>query len=203
MCGNALRCIARYVREEKLTPKKELLLETGAGPRQVKISSKLIEVDMDEPRMKGKEIPVNLSGRIVNRPLKIDTKDFRITCLSLGTPHCVVFQEAIDTFPVTRFGPLFENHSVFPQRVNISFVNVIGKKEIHTRVWERGVGETAGCSSAASAALVASVLNGFADRSVTVHMPGGKIEVDWNAKDNHIILRGPAEKIFTGEFLLP
>lgn len=202
MCGNGIRCLARYIKEVGLSSRKELNIETLGGLRKVKHMGKLIEVDMGEPIMKGKDIPVNLSGRVVNRPLKTDIKDFRITCLSMGNPHCVTFHEDLQNLDVERFGPMLENHHIFPRRANISFVNVVGKNEIHMRVWERGTGETLACGTAASAATVASVLNGFTERKVTVTLPGGKLEIEWSQKDNHVYLRGPAETVFKGEIIV-
>ncbi len=202
MCGNGIRCVARYIKDRKISTKKELVLETLAGPRTVKHAGKLIEVDMGEPIMKGKEIPVNLSGRVVNRPLKTEAKDFRITCLSMGNPHCITFHEHLDELEVKRFGPLLETYSVFPKRANISFVNVVSKNEIQMRVWERGTGETLGCGTAACAAAVGSVLNGFTDRKVTVALPGGKLQIEWSTKDNHVYMKGPAETVFTGEIVI-
>ncbi len=199
MCGNGIRCVARYIKDAKLSAKKEICLETSAGPRTVKHKGKLIEVDMGEPIMKGKEIPVNLSGRVVNRPLKTENKEFRITCLSMGNPHCITFHENLDELAVDKYGPLLETYSTFPKKANISFVNVMSKKEIHMRVWERGTGETLGCGTAACASAVASVLNGFTDRKVTIVLPGGKLEVEWSTKDNHVYMRGPAEPVFKGE----
>jgi len=199
MCGNGIRCIARYIKDAGLSTKKELAIETLAGIKTVKHMGKLLEVDMGEPVMKGKDIPVNLSGRIINRPLKTETKEFRITCLSMGNPHCVTFYENLENVPVERFGPLLETYNIFPRRVNVSFVNVVSKSEIQMRVWERGAGETLGCGTAACASTVASVLNGFTDRAVTVGLPGGKLEIEWDAKDNHVYMRGPAETVFKGE----
>lgn len=202
MCGNGIRCLARYVKDSGLSSKKQLRIETAAGIKDVVFKGKSIEVDMGEPRMKGKEIPVNLSGRVINRPLKFETKEFRITCLNVGNPHCVIFQENLDEFEVDRYGHVIENHHAFPKRINVSFVNVLSRNEIHMRTWERGVGETLGCGSAACAAAVASVLNGFTGRKVNVQQPGGKLEVEWNRKDNHIIMRGPADMVFKGEVQL-
>lgn len=202
MCGNGIRCLARYVKDEGLSEKKELVIETGAGLRRVKHAGKQIEVNMGEPIMKGRDIPVNLSGRVVNRPLKTESKEFRITCLSMGNPHCITFHEDIENLPVDKFGPLLETYSIFPKRANISFVNVISKNEIQMRVWERGSGETLGCGTAACAVAVASVLNGFTDRKVTASLPGGKLEIEWSTKDNCVYMRGPAETIFRGEIEL-
>ena len=202
MCGNGIRCVARYVKEWGLTQKKHLVFETNSGLKPITIRGKMIDVDMGEPRMKGKEIPVNLSGRVINRPLKLEAKDFRITCLNVGNPHCIIFQEDLDEFDITRFGPMIEHHHVFPKRANVSFVNVMSRTEVHMRVWERGVGETMGCGTGACAATVASVLNGFTGRKVVVHLPGGKLEVEWNRKDNHILMSGPAEVVFVGEIAI-
>ncbi|MFH0800277.1 MAG: diaminopimelate epimerase [Pseudomonadota bacterium] len=202
MCGNGIRCLARYIKDAGISSKKELNIATPAGPRIVRHMGKVMDVDMGEPIMKGKDIPVNLSGRIVNRPLKTEVKEFRITCLSMGNPHCVTFHEDLQAVPVERLGPLLENHSIFPKRVNVSFVNVISRSEIHMRVWERGAGETLACGTAACASAVASVLNGFTDRKMTVVPPGGKLEVEWSTKDNHVHMRGPAEMIFKGEIVV-
>lgn len=202
MCGNGVRSLARYIRDAKLTKKKELDIETKSGVHRVKVKAKTIDVDMGEPKLRGKEIPVNLSGRIINRPIKLETKDFRITCLSMGNPHCIIFHENLETLDLQKYGPQLETHNVFPKKCNISFVNVKEAKLIEMRVWERGVGETQACGTAACAALVASVLNNFTDRSATVAMPGGKVTVNWDKKSNHVWLAGPARIIFEGTYKL-
>lgn len=202
MCGNGIRCLGRYIKEANYTQKRELAVETLAGRRIVKVTSKNVQVDLGEPKLKGKDIPAHLSGRIINRPLKIESRDLRVTCLSLGNPHCVIFQENLDAFDVGRFGPLLENHHLFPHRINVSFVNVLSAHEIKMRVWERGVGETMACGTAAGATLVASVLNGFTDRKVKVELPGGKLDVEWQRASNTVLLSGPAERIYDGVFYL-
>ncbi|MFH1654001.1 MAG: diaminopimelate epimerase [Pseudomonadota bacterium] len=202
MCGNGIRGLARYINDHKLSTKKLLNIETASGIKPLKIKGKNIEVDLGEPLMRGEDVPVNFSGRVVNRPLKIENKDFRITCLSVGNPHCIIFQDDLKSFDVCKFGPMIEASSIFPKKANISFVNVFGKNEIQIRVWERGVGESLGCGTAASAATIAGVLNGFTDRKVTVHFPGGKLEVTWDQKTNHVHLKGPAETVFSGEITL-
>ncbi len=200
MCGNGLRCLARFIRDKKFSSKKELTIETLAGIRKTRfVGTHSIEADMGEPKMKGKEIPVNLSGRVINRPVRIESKEFRITCLSMGNPHCVVFQENLDSFELNKFGPLLEGYSIFPKKANVSFVNIFSKSDLQMRIWERGVGETKSCGTAACAATVAAVLNGFSERKTTVKQPGGKLTVDWSRKDNHLYLRGPVEIVFTGE----
>lgn len=202
MCGNGIRCLARYIKDAGISSKKELLIDTAGGPRKVKHVGKFVEVDMGEPVMKGKDIPVNLSGRIINRPLKTEMKEFRITCLSMGNPHCVTFHENLHDLAVEKYGPMLEHHSIFPKRVNVSFVNVVSKNEIQMRVWERGAGETMACGTAACASAVASVLNGFTDRKMIVNPPGGKLEIEWDAKDNHVYMRGPTEMVFKGEIVI-
>lgn len=202
MCGNGIRCLGRYIKEAKYTTKREITIETLAGIRQVKVTSKAVFVDLGEPKLKGKEIPANLSGRIINRPLKIESRDFRITCLSLGNPHCIIFQENLDNFDIKRFGPLLENHHLFPSRINVSFVNVTSTHELKMRVWERGVGETMACGTAAAAALVASVLNGFTDRKAKVDLAGGRLDVEWRRDSNSVLLSGPADIVYEGAYRL-
>lgn len=200
MCGNGIRCAAKFLIENGLTKKKEIQFETLAGIKKVKALGKhSFQADMGEPIMKGKDIPINLSGRIINRPLKTDQKEFRITGLSMGNPHCVIFVENLENYPVEKFGPHLENYHTFPKRTNVEFVNVISQKEIAMRVWERGAGETEGCGTGACAAVVASVLNGFTDREVTVDQKGGKVEVNWDKKSNHVFLTGTAEILYRGE----
>jgi len=199
MCGNGIRCLANYIKHAKISQKKEFQIETLAGIRPVKFIGKSVEVNMGEPIMKGKEIPVNLSGRVVNRPIKVDSKEFRITCISMGNPHCIIFNDDLDNFDIDRFGPQIETAPTFPKKTNVSFVNVLSKKEIHIRVWERGSGETLSCGTAACASAIASVLNSYTDRKVTAHLPGGKIDIDWRTKDNHVYMKGPADIVYFGE----
>lgn len=200
MCGNGIRCLGRYIREKKYTQKREMQIETLAGIRLVKVTSKSVMVNLGNPKLKGKEIPCNLSGRIINRPLKIESKEFRITCLSLGNPHCVIFQENLENIDLEKFGPLLENYHLFPQRTNVSFANVTTPHELRVRVWERGVGETLSCGTAAAAVLIASVLNGFTDRSAKVYLPGGKLDVEWDRESNDVWISGPAELVFEGVY---
>lgn len=201
-CGNGLRAGMKLLQYLKFTTAKQLSFETLGGIKIVKSLGKNFKVDMADPLMKGKDIPVNLSGRIVNRPLKIDSREFRITCLSVGNPHCIIFSEDVDNYPLDSVGPLLENYSIFPNRVNVEVVQIVSREHIKMRVWERGVGETEGCGSGACAAAVASVLNGFTGRKVTVDQAGGKLLVDWDVDTSHIFLTGPAEISFIGEIEL-
>jgi diaminopimelate epimerase len=200
MCGNGIRCVGRYVATSGLTRKKEFTIETLAGIKTLKGTSKTFTVDMGEPKMKGKEIPVNLSGRIINRPLKMESKEFRITCLSMGNPHAVIFMEDLANFQVSKFGPMIETFHIFPRKTNVEFANAISDKEIQMRVWERGTGETDGCGTGACAVALAGVLNGHTGRHVTISQPGGKVEVHWDKDNNHVYMSGPAETLYTGTF---
>lgn len=203
MCGNGIRCAAKYILENRLSQKRELVIETPAGLKTVKCLGKhSFQVNMGEPIMKGKDIPVTLSGRIINRPLKTELKEFRITCLSMGNPHCVIFVEDLDNYPVEKFGPYLENYHSFPKRTNVEFVHVVSDGEIRMRVWERGVGETDGCGTGACAAAVASVLNGFTGREVTVSQKGGKVDINWDKKSGHVIMTGIAEIVYKGEIVI-
>src|SRR3989338_1280028 len=200
MCGNGLRALTRYVNERKISTKKTLTVETKKGVHEAQILSKnRIRVDMGPPFLKGQEVPVNLRGRIINRPFKIEGREFRITCVSIGNPHCVIFVDNLAHCPVTTYGPLIENHSIFPKRTNVEFVEIHNKNHVTARVWERGAGETLACGSGACAINVAGVLNGFTERKLTVKLKGGTLELEWNRDSNHIFMTGPAQITFEGE----
>jgi diaminopimelate epimerase len=200
MCGNGLRCLAKFVRDEKLTTKKEVSIETKSGIQTAEIVSvNRVTVDMGEPILRGKEIPVNLSGRVINRPLRVEGHEFRVTCVSVGNPHCVIFVEDLAKVNLAKYGPLIEKHNLFPKRVNVEFVRVNSAREIEMRVWERGAGETLACGSGACAAAVASVLNGFTDRTLNVKLAGGMLHIEWDKESGHLFMTGPAEVVFRGE----
>ncbi len=203
MCGNGIRCAAKFLMEDKFTQKREIKFETLAGIKTVKCLGKhSFQVNMGEPIMKGKDIPVNLSGRIINRPLKTDLREFRITCLSMGNPHCVIFVDDVENYNVEKYGPYLETYHSFPRRTNVEFVQIVSPSEIKMRVWERGAGETDGCGTGACAAAVAGVLNGFSSREVTVSQRGGKVSINWEKENNSIILTGTCEMIFKGEIVI-
>lgn len=200
MCGNGLRCLAKFVRDEKLTTKREIRIETASGIQTAQVlSASRVLIDMGVPVLKSKEIPVNLSGRVINRPIRVEGKELRATCLSVGNPHCVIFTEDLEKYPVEKIGPVIENHNLFPQKTNVEFVKVISAREISMRVWERGAGETLACGSGACAAAVASVLNGFTGRKVDVKLKGGILQIEWDRKSGHLFMTGPAETVFKGE----
>jgi len=202
MCGNGIRCLARYIWDKGIKD-GDLRIETLAGIRSIKKVKSLIEVDMGEPMLKAEEIPVEDSklkdqDTVINYPFVINGKRFRITCVSMGNPHTVIVVDDVRTFPVERYGPLIENHKVFPERTNVEFIQVTDRDNIIMRVWERGVGETMACGTGASAVTVASSLLGLTCRRVTVHLTGGRLRIEWSKKDNHVYMRGEAVEVFEG-----
>ena len=206
MCGNGIRGFAKYVYDHGLTKKKQLTIETLAGmikPRIVKEKSgkaSLIKVDMGEPKLNPDDIPVVWKNdKLINEQLKLDDRLVRITCVSIGNPHCVVFIDSMD-YPVKEVGKKIETHEIFPKKSNVEFVQVLNDKEINMRVWERGSGETLACGTGASASVVACVLNKKTSRNVTVHLKGGDLQIEWNEKDSHVYMTGPAVEVFTGDY---
>ncbi|MBI2343813.1 MAG: diaminopimelate epimerase [Deltaproteobacteria bacterium] len=198
MCGNGIRAIAKYIFDNNLSRKKIIPFETKGGMRTVQQRGKHYVVNMGEPAVKGKEIGINLNGRVINRPLKMEGREFRITCCGLGNPHCVIFIERPKEFPVIKYGPMIETYHAFPRRINVEFAEVLSNTEIDMRVWERGTGETFGCGTGACATVIAAVLNGLTDREVSVNMPGGKVNVTWDRTSNEVTLAGPAQQLFSG-----
>lgn len=198
MCGNGIRCVGKYIFDNGLSSKRVVSIETLGGVREVKAHASQYRVDMGEPKLKGKEIPVHLNGRIINRPLKLEGREFRVTCLSVGNPHCVIFVDDPASFPVEKYGPLIENFHIFPRRTNVEFARAGTRDEVELRVWERGTGETDGCGTGACATGVAAVLNGLAERKMAINQQGGKVTVEWERDSNHVFLQGPAQVQFTG-----
>lgn len=207
MCGNVTRCIARYVFEYGLTNKKRITLETKAGiikPELIFVDDVLstIRVDMGEPRLKRGEIPMagNANEQIINEVLLVDGVEYRITCVSMGNPHCILFVDDITSIDLCSLGPKIETHAVFPKKTNVEFVQVLSKQSLRMRVWERGAGITMACGTGTCATLVAAVLNGKTDRQATVELDGGELLVEWGL-DNHIYMSGPAVEVFRGQYL--
>jgi len=207
MCGNAIRCIGKYVYERGMTDKTELTLATKGGIRQLWLtldqgSVSRVKVDMGTPEFNPRRIGVDLPGEMVLRHrLQILGQTVFVTCVNMGNPHCVVFVRDPEIVDVATQGPMLENHPLFPRRTNVEFVRIIRRDILQMRVWERGVGETLGCGTGASAAIVASVLCGLSDRTAQVKLPGGNLELCWNAEDNHVYQTGPAVFVFDGEWL--
>jgi len=207
MCGNGLRGFARYVYEHGLTTKTDLQIETGAGIIRPSLTVedgrvKLVRVDMGEPRLARRQIPMlgePAEEPVVSEHLAVAGLQLTVTCVSMGNPHCVVFVEDVAQYPVTEIGPAVENHSAFPRRTNVEFVQVLDRGHVRLRVWERGSGETLACGTGASGTCVAGVLNDLTDRRIEAKLLGGELELEW-AENNHVFLTGPATEVFHGEF---
>ncbi|MBI4681321.1 MAG: diaminopimelate epimerase [Nitrospirae bacterium] len=213
MCGNGIRCLGKYIWDKNLktqyavrSTQKHLAIETLAGIIHLQKTGKLIKVDMGEPILEPEKIPINQSSElkkknaspIINYPLKIKGKTFKITCVSMGNPHAITVVKDVHSVPLIHYGPIIENYRFFPNRTNVEFIQILNRKNIRMRVWERGAGETMACGTGASAAGVASALLGLTERKVTVHLPGGKLLIEWSKKNNHVYMTGPAVKVFEG-----
>lgn len=214
MCGNGIRCVAKYVYDHGLTDKTTITVNTLSGIKTLKLTVEdgkvsKVRVDMGEPELIPAQVPVKASvlgwaddrrEAIVAEPLEIKGRSYDITCVSMGNPHCITFiEEDVRDFPLEAVGPLFEKHELFPERVNTEFINVIDKDHLRMRVWERGSGETLACGTGACAVAVASYLNGFTGRSVDIELLGGHLEVVYDEKTNHVFMTGPATEVFSGE----
>ncbi|MGH7962082.1 MAG: diaminopimelate epimerase [Candidatus Binatia bacterium] len=204
MCGNGIRCVGKYVYDHGLARVNPLTVDTDAGLKTLflelqndKVSR--VTVDMGEPILDGPRIPVAASGQIIDQPLEVNGTSYRVTCVSMGNPHCVTFVDAVEPLELEKIGPKFEHHPFFPKRVNTEFTQVGSPTALHMRVWERGSGETWACGTGACAAAVAAMLNHKAERRVTVHLRGGDLEVEWRAEDNRVYMTGPATEVFAGE----
>jgi diaminopimelate epimerase len=208
MCGNGIRCFARYAYEAGIVQQAEFTVETLAGiikPLLVFKGEKVaaVRVDMGEPRLERSQIPVNGEGSpVINEPLTIEGTSWQGTCVSMGNPHCVFFVSDVMQAPVTTVGPAVEHNPLFPRRTNVEFIEVLSPTELRMRVWERGAGETMACGTGACAATVAAVLTGRSERRVTVHLAAGDLQVEWSPDDNHVYMTGPAEEVFRGVFPL-
>ncbi|WP_027414530.1 diaminopimelate epimerase [Aneurinibacillus terranovensis] len=202
-CGNAIRCVAKYIYDYQLAVKDTLSIETLAGVQHVRLTVEngravKIRVDMGEPILKGANIPLTVDAdQVVNHPIAVEDSTFSFTGVSMGNPHAVIFVENAVTFDVEKWGPLFETHSMFPRKANIEFVSVRSPEEIDMRVWERGCGQTLACGTGACATLVAGALTGRTKRHAVVHLKGGDLDIEW-ASDGHVYMTGPAEEVFTG-----
>jgi diaminopimelate epimerase len=201
MCGNGIRCFAKYCYENNISKKDELTVETLAGIKRTWLTVEdntviSVMVDMGTPTLDRSNIPMLGRGTCVNEDLQINGEKYKVTCLSVGNPHCVIFVDALDDFPVERVGPKIENHSLFPKRTNVGFAQVLNRSELKVRVWERGCGETLACGTGACAAVTAGNLLQKVGSKVTVHLVGGDLEVKY---EKRLFLSGPAEKVFEGK----
>lgn len=209
MCGNASRCIGKYVYDKGLTDKTDITLETKSGIKKLHLNPengkvKTVEVDMGEAILKPRDIPMNADGdSFVNKQVAVDGKEQNITAVSMGNPHAVIFTVSIDKLDLEKIGPSYENHPLFPERVNTEFCEVIDSRTLKMRVWERGSGETWACGTGACATAVAAVLNGFCkrDEEITLKLRGGDLKITYRS-DNHVIMCGEAETVFEGEINL-
>ena len=206
MCGNGIRCVAKYVYDHELTSQTTITVETGAG---IKTLDLLVEngkvtqvtVDMGEPILAPEEIPVIAEGmRVVDEPILVDGKEWRMTCVSMGNPHAVVFVDDVANLELEKYGPDFENHTRFPKRTNTEFVQVHSRTEASMRVWERGSAETWACGTGTCASVMACILNGYTDNKVLVHLRGGDLVIEYNPDNNHIYMTGPATEVFQGVY---
>lgn len=205
MCGNGIRCVAKYAYDHGIVSKTEITAETGAGILTLQLfpnaenKVERVRVNMGPPRLSREEIPMNGTpvAQVVSEELTVLDKTFKITCVSMGNPHCIIYVDDVDNFPVTTYGPLIENHQLFPRRTNVEFIQVISRTEVKQRTWERGAGETLACGTGASAVCVAGVLNNLTDRKILNHLAGGDLELEW-VENGPVFMTGPATEVFSG-----
>jgi diaminopimelate epimerase len=208
MCGNAIRCVAKYLYERGGIKKEVMHIETRAGvmvPRLVLENGRVaaVRVDMGIPRLERQDIPmIGPPGQVINEPLVLEGQAFHVTAVSMGNPHCVLFVPDVERVDLHGLGPKLEKHPLFPRKTNVEFVQVLNRGEVRVRVWERGAGPTLACGTGACATVVAGVLNNYTDREVKVHLPGGTLLIEWK-EDDHLYMTGPAEEVFCGQIPCP
>ena len=210
MCGNGIRCVAKYVFDNGLTDKTSVSIESMGAVKYIDLTVENGEavsarVDMGKPVLTPSLIPVISGGEsVIDKPITVDGREYKMTCVSMGNPHAVVFIDTpVKEFELEKTGRLFENNPVFPDRTNTEFINVKDRKNLDMRVWERGSGETLACGTGACASAVAAILNGFCDNEVTVHLLGGDLKIEWSGDVNDsVFMTGPATTVFTGEINL-
>ncbi len=206
MCGNGIRCVAKYVYDKGLTDREQISIVSFGNVKYVDLYVddglvRSVKVNMGAPVLEAKKVPVKSAmERSVDEPITVKGKEYRMTCVSMGNPHAVVFMENIAELDIASIGPLFENHEVFPNRTNTEFVEVVDRTHVNMRVWERGTGETLACGTGCCATVAACVLNGLTEDEVTVRVLGGEIDIRWDRNKNLIYMTGPAETVFEGEF---
>lgn len=220
MCGNGIRCVAKYVYDYGLTDKTQISVETLGGIKYLDLTVDdgkvaLVKVDMGAPELQADKIPILMDGyeagrgevgTVVDAPIEVEGKVYHMTGVSMGNPHDVIYlgeTEELKDLEIEKIGPKFENHKRFPKRINTEFVKVLDRNTVEMRVWERGSGETLACGTGACAVAVASILNGFTDRQVTVKLLGGDLKIQWEKESGHIFMTGPATVVFDGEIELP
>ena len=203
MCGNGIRGLAKFVLDRGLVRADPLRVETDAGVKTIRVRTdngrvRSVTVDMGAPVWDGRQIPVDADGEVIERPLEVAGRTYRVTCVSMGNPHCVVFLDDVAGLPLAELGPRFERHPFFPRGVNTEFIRVVSRERLEMRVWERGAGETMACGTGACGAAVAAARTGRSARQVIVALPGGELEIDWRA-DDHVLMTGDAVDVFAGE----
>lgn len=204
MCGNGIRCLAKYVADRGLHRGDELAVETRAGLKRLRLFRDeggrvdRVQVDMGEPALAAADVPVRSDGDPLHEPLEVEGMRLEGACLSMGNPHCVIFVDDVAAVPLERLGPAVEASPKFPARVNAEFAQVLSPGEIRARVWERGSGPTLACGTGACAVVVAGALRGLTERRAAVHLPGGTLEIEWSEADGHVLMTGPVEEVFEG-----
>lgn len=205
MCGNGIRCVAKYMYDYGITDKTNISVETKSGIKYLDLTLKngkvdTVKVNMGAPILKASEIPViSEKEQVISEPVTIDGKEWKITCVSMGNPHAITYIDDVKHLEIEKIGPKFENHEIFPDRVNTEFVHVIDRNTVEMRVWERGSGETYACGTGACAVAVSSILNGLTEEEVTVKLLGGDLKIFWNREENRVYMTGSATKVFDGE----
>jgi diaminopimelate epimerase len=208
-CGNAIRCVAKYVYDRKLTNKTELTVETlGAGAQNLQLTLNAagkvesVRVDMGAPILDGLKVPTTINmNPVLRQPIEVDGHTFEFTAVSMGNPHCVIYVDDAVGMDLQQWGPKLENHPMFPRKINVEFATVKSRDYVDMRVWERGAGPTLACGTGACATLVSSVLNGLTDRTATISLKGGNLHIEWNEADDHLYMTGPASEVFTGSMI--
>lgn len=207
MCGNAIRCVGKFIYDHRIIKKDTITIETLAGIKHLNLDIKNgivnnVKVDMGEPILQSDLIPVNGNSRIITgEQITIDDHSYQFTAVSMGNPHCVIFVPEITDAMVLTDGPALEVHSLFPRKINVEFVKVNSRKSLTMRVWERGSGETMACGTGACASVVAAISNNLTDRTVSVKLLGGELLIEWEPVSNHVFMTGPAVTVFEGEWL--
>jgi len=208
-CGNAIRCVAKYVYDHGHIDREEITIETiGAGVQQVRLTVQdgqvsSVRVDMGEPVLNGLSVPTLVDlNPVVNHPVEVDGREFRFTAVSMGNPHCVIYVDDAVNFDLGVWGPKLEVHPLFPRKINVEFATVNSRGQVDMRVWERGAGPTLACGTGACATLVSSVLNGATDRSATISLKGGDLFIEWDELDNRVYMTGPAEVVYKGKLAI-
>ncbi len=206
MCGNGIRCVGKYVYDKEMTNKKIVTVETLSGIKTLYLSVndedkvESVRVNVGKPTLTPSEIPVvSDDEKVIDQAIKVAGKKFKMTCVSMGNPHCVIFVDDVDDLDIEKYGPEFENNELFPDRINTEFVQVVDKNHIKMRVWERGSGETMACGTGASASVVASYLNEFTENEVYVELLGGTLYIEYDTNEDSVYMTGPAEISFEGE----